>query len=129
MKKLTFGLLGSLFILVLTGCEGMRYAQYSGPVKTWPTGTAFSDKVFDVPVYRGWPERPYEVLGRVEFKNPNIDWNQGDMKQAARMAKQAGGDALLLIPKGDTTSPTLTAVRGDLGIDASRMVGLVAKWK
>src|SRR5882762_7284792 len=55
MKPFIVSLLGSLLILTLTGCEEMKCSQYSGPQKAWPTGSAFSEAVFDVPVYRGWP--------------------------------------------------------------------------
>ncbi len=107
----------------------MRYSQYNGSHKAWPTGSAFSEVVFDVPVYRGWPERSYDVLGHIQFKNPNMHWNQGDMKLAASKAKQMGGDAILMIPKGDMTSTTLGAVRNDLGIGSDQTIALVLKWK
>ena len=129
MKHLLSTLLGSLVLISSTGCEGMRFSKYEGPVTTWPTGSAFTDKVFEVPVYRGWPEKPYDVLGYVEFTNPNIDWNQGDMKQAARTAKETGGDAIILMPKADIHSPTSTTTRTQLGITGNQTVAVVVKWK
>jgi hypothetical protein len=129
MKQIIISLLGSLFILTLCGCEETRFAQYNGQPQAWPTGSSFTDKVYDLPVFRGWPEKAYDVLGYIEFTNPNIDWNEGDIKQAARKAKKLGGDALLIIGKGDVVSPSLGKVRTELGISTGRTVAVVLKWK
>lgn len=64
-----------------------------------------------------------------KFSNSNIDWNQGDLKQAAGEAKRAGGDAIILMPKGADPSPTAVATRQQLGLDASQTVAVVVKWK
>jgi hypothetical protein len=129
MKQPLLSLFGSLLILTLCGCEQMKFAQYNGQTKTWPTGSSFTDKVYDLPVFRGWPEKPYDVLGYVEFSNPNIDWNEGDIKQAARKAKTMGGDALLILNNRDGSLPTVDKVRKDLGISGSQTVAAVLKWK
>ena len=129
MKHFILPLFSSLVLITLTGCEGMKFAKYQGEQRAWPTGTSFTDGVFAVPVYRGWPEKSYEVLGFVKFSNSNIDWNQGDLKQAAGEAKKAGGDAIILMPKGVDPSPTAVATREQLGIGASQTVALVVKWK
>jgi hypothetical protein len=129
MKHRIITLLGSLLILTLCGCVEMRYSQYNGEAKAWPTGNSFTDKFYDLPVFRGWPEKSYDVLGYVEFSNPNIEWNDGDIKQAARKAKTMGGDALLVMANGDAFSPTLSKVRSELGITGSQTVAAVLKWK
>lgn len=129
MKHRILPFLASLSLLALTGCESMTFAKYDGPPRAWPTGSAFTDGVFDVPMYRGWPEKPYEVLGFVQFSNPNIDWNRGDMKEAARKARAAGGDAIILMPRGADPSPTAAAARQQLGISPSQTAAVVVKWK
>lgn len=129
MNRLLLPLFGSVLVLALTGCGSMNFATYQGEQKPWPTGNAFNDGVFDVPLYRGWPEKPYDVLGFVRFRNPNVDWNRGDMKMAARLAKESGGDAMILMPKGDDPSPTTSSIRQQLGISPSQTVGVVVKWK
>jgi hypothetical protein len=129
MKSLISFLLGGVLLFALTGCEDMRYAKYDGQPKAWPTGSSFSEKVFAVPVFTGWPEKPYNVLGFVQFANPNIDWNQGDIKQAASKAKEVGGDAMLMIPKGAVSSPSLEAMCKDLGLTGSHTTAVVLKWK
>lgn len=129
MKRLILPLFALVALLTLTGCEGMKYAPYGGPQSSWPTGTSLTDGVYDVPVYRGWPEKPYDVLGFIQFDNPNIDWNRGDAMAAAAEAKKAGGDAMILIAKGNDPSPTIASTRQQLGLDAGRTVGVVIKWK
>jgi hypothetical protein len=118
-----------LLTLLLVGCEGMRFAQYSGQQKTWPVGSSFSDKVYEVPVFRSWPEKAYDVLGYIEFKNPNTDWNEGDVKQAAGTAKKMGGDAIIMVPKGDSGNRAMETMRADLGIAAKGAAAIVLKWK
>jgi hypothetical protein len=129
MKYSVPSLIGFLVLVTLTGCEDMKYSQYNGPHKAWPTGSSFSEVVFDVPVYRGWPEKSYDVLGHVQFNSANMDWNKGDMKLAAHKAKEMGGDAILMVPKGDVSSTTLAGLRNDLGIGSDQTIALVLKWK
>lgn len=129
MKRLILPLFGALILVALTGCESMQYAKFNGEQKPWPTGSSFTDAVFDVPVYRGLPERPYEILGSVQFNQRGIDWNQGDIKQATALARKAGGDAILLMPRGADPSPTASSIRQQLGITGSETVAVVVKWK
>lgn len=129
MKPIGLLSLCFLVLIALTGCESMNFSQYTGAQQTWPTGSSFTDKVLAVPIYRGWPENPYDVLGVVQFGNPNTDWNEGDLKQAARSAKAAGGDAIILLPKGNDPSPKATAMRAQLGIGEKQTAALVVKWK
>jgi hypothetical protein len=129
MKRVILALLGTVAILSITGCGGMRFTKFDGQQKAWPMGSSFSDQAAAVPVFRGWPEKPYELLGYIEFTSPNITWNRGDIEQAAKMAKQMGGDAMMMIPKGESSSPKLAEVCQELGMDSSRTRGLVMKWK
>ena len=129
MKRNPIYLVTSLILLAFTGCEQLRYAQYSGEHKNWPTGASFSDMVFAVPVYRGWPEKLYDVMGYIEFNKPGIDWNEGDIKDATKKAREVGGDAILMVPKNDVTSPTLAMIRKDLGLTGKETAAVVLKWK
>lgn len=121
--------LSAVLLVALCGCESMPFTPYNGQSRAWPTGSSFSDQVYDVPVFRGWPERSYDVLGAITFSNPNIDWNQGDIKQAAKRAKQAGGDAMIMLPKGAVGSSNMAALRQDLGLSDNKTAGVVIRWK
>ena len=124
-----FGWGALILAVLLTGCEAMNFSKYEGTAQIWPTGNAFTSGVFDVPVYGGWPEKPYDVLGIVQFGNANVDWNRGDMQLAARKAKEAGGDALIVVPKGKDPSPTMAEARRTLGVADTRTYGIVVKWR
>jgi hypothetical protein len=52
----------------------------------------------DVPVYRGWPEKEYQVLGSLRFDDPNRSWGYDDgiLKDAASEAKRHGADAIII---------------------------------
>lgn len=116
-------------LLALTGCESMQFSKFSGEQRSWPSGNAFTEGAYAVPAYRGWPEKPYDVVGLVQFDQPGIDWNKGDMKQAAELARRAGGDAIIVLPRGYDPSQTTSALRQQLGISGSETVALVVKWK
>jgi hypothetical protein len=57
-----------------------------------------AETAYVIPVYRGWPERPYEVLGSVRFVDPNVNWlqDEGIISAAAHEAKKHGADAIIL---------------------------------
>ena len=129
MKKLILSFVGLLALFLSVGCEQMNYATYQGSRTAWPAGNSFTDLVFDVPVYRGWPKKPYAVLGYIQFNNPRVDWNDGDIKQAARQARAAGGDAIILMSRASADEAIPTQIRKELGIVDSRTVALVIKWK
>ena len=52
-----------------------------------------------------------------------------DMQLAARKAKEAGGDALIVVPKGKDPSPTMAEARRTLGVADTRTYGIVVKWR
>jgi hypothetical protein len=49
-----------------------------------------------LPIYRSWPSEPYQVIGAVRLENPNQTWDEGDLGQAARKAKQHRADAIIV---------------------------------
>jgi len=49
-----------------------------------------------VPVYRGWPEKPYVVLGSLSMEDPNAEWDDGDISAAAAEAKKRGGEGIIV---------------------------------
>jgi hypothetical protein len=129
MKRIILAVFGSIVLVAMTGCESMKFSNFTGEQTAWPTGNSFRDGGFALPTYRGWPEKSYDVVGLIQFDKPNIDWNQGDMNQATKLAKQAGADAIILLPRGLDPSPTTIASRQKLGITADQTVALAIKWK
>lgn len=93
-----------LCVCLLTGCVPIRYSVYTGKDSNsyfgpWPTasGTMVETR-YAVPVYRGWPERPYQVLGSVSIADPNKNWMQdeGIISAAAHEAKRHGANAIVI---------------------------------
>jgi hypothetical protein len=80
----------------------MRYSQYMGkggvaPRGIWPVGSGtMAETSFRIPVYRGWPEKPYKVLGSIRFEDPRKYWDNGVISMAASMGKNQGGDAIVI---------------------------------
>jgi hypothetical protein len=72
------------------------YSEFSG-YREWPIAAgSMADTDYAVPVYRTWPDRPYEVFGSLKYENPNTRWDAGDIKQVAKEAKKRGGEAMIL---------------------------------
>jgi hypothetical protein len=55
-----------------------------------------AETAYAIPVYRDWPERPYDVIGSVRFQDPRVYWDDGIIRMAADEGKKNGGDALVL---------------------------------
>lgn len=53
-----------------------------------------AENSYSIPVYRGWPERPYAVLGSLRFEDAHKAWDEGIFRMAASEAKSKGGDAV-----------------------------------
>jgi hypothetical protein len=51
---------------------------------------------YAVPVYRGWLEKPYKVLGSVRFEDAYKRWDDGVIRMAASAGKKNGGDAIII---------------------------------
>jgi hypothetical protein len=83
------------FCLIASGCSPMRYSQYSGNA-VWPTTQgSLAEADYAIPVYRSFPERPYDVIGSVRFEDPRRYWDDGIIRMAAETGKKNGGDAII----------------------------------
>jgi len=129
MKRSIPLLLAAVVVVLLAACQPMRFTQYTGPQPNWPLGNSFSAQVFDVPVYYALPEKSYSVLGYVQFEGSGTEWNQGDLKLAARMAKDQGGNALLMLMGGQPDTPSLRSFRESLGLGTEETAAVVLQWK
>ena len=68
----------------------------------WPTSKgAVADRSYDVPVFYGWPQRPYHVIGLTQLTSRRHEWKSSEIARAARLAKGFGQDALILRSGGE----------------------------
>lgn len=83
--------IGSAVILALTGCDSIKFIQYSGLQATWPTApAAFVNTARGIPIYHdSFPPRPYIILGR----SIGEDQDDGDFAQHAKRYK---ADAVII---------------------------------
>lgn len=129
-----------LFVLALAlfanGCTPLRYSVYTGkqgnlPIGIWPIGSGtMAETSHAVPVYRGWPEKPYRVLGSIRFEDPNKYWDGGVVDMVASMAKHQGGDAIIIRVGSEFGVSKITGTRNDPLVrwQQSETSGLVIKW-
>lgn len=85
-----------LLLPLFAGCASQHFSEYSG-AQIWLTskgGTA--DSSHALPVYFGWPERPYRITGCIQADNCKDAWRVTDTAKAARLAHSKGGDALMI---------------------------------
>jgi len=74
MKTKFFLLCSVLPFALMIACAPMRFSQYSGAKRIWfVSPEALAETSFSLPVYRSWPDKPYEVVGSVRFEDPRKD--------------------------------------------------------
>lgn len=132
MKNQSFTCLLATSLLLVIGCSPMRYSQYTGEKRNWQTANgAMAETQYKVPVYRGWPDRPYNVIGSIRFVDRNKYWDDGVIDMACSMAKQKGADAIIIrygaeygvgMITGSGTDPQVVSVANDT-------TALAIKWK
>jgi len=89
-----------------------------------------ADKGYAIPVYRGWPEKPYRVIGSIQFSNPNDYWDDGDTARAARLGKSKKGEAIIMRVGGEIGVGKIAGAALDPRVRFSDQVSvLVIKWK
>jgi hypothetical protein len=117
MNKLlnVFGAVSAASFLV--GCVPIRYSEYTGRqtvsyLGTWQTGQGtMAETSYALPVYRGWPEKEYKVLGSLSFPDPNKTWDEGIIRAAARTAKEHKADAIIIRQGAEFGVSTIAGAR------------------
>lgn len=83
--------------LILMGCATADFKPYSGQQQNWPTAQgAFVDLKHKVPIYYGFPDKPYEVLGILDTRTAPIRGSDA-VPHAARQVEALGGDAIIVL--------------------------------
>lgn len=101
-SRLTTVLATAICAVAFTGCVNLRYSKYTGLDTSsrygpWPEGSGtMAETRFAVPIYRGWPDKPYKVLGSLSHEDPNARWNDDFFAAAANEAKKHNGDAVII---------------------------------
>jgi hypothetical protein len=101
-SRLTTVLAAAICAVAFTGCVNLRYSKYTGrdtssPYGPWLEGSGtMTETRFAVPIYRGWPEKTYKVLGSLSHEDVNARWNDDFFAAAAAEAKKHGGDAVIM---------------------------------
>ena len=128
-------LAAAIYTLIGTGCLNLRYSKYTGrdasePYGTWPISPGtMAETRFAVPVYRGWPERPYQLLGSLSHEDPNARWNDGVFAAAAAQAKSLHGDAVIIREGAEFGVSQIAGAAPDADILYSHQTtALVIRW-
>ncbi len=110
-----------------------NYVAYQGPQLAWPTGNDPMAKVldtkFDVVIYRGLPNKPYEILGIIQITSGGKV-----TRRVSQAARAAGADAVLVCPNdafvkaGIAVQPGMV-LRSDKGNQLSSLTGFLIRWK
>jgi hypothetical protein len=120
----------------IAGCVQVRYSEYTGHdsssyLGAWPIGSgSMAETAYAVPVYRGWPERYYQVLGSVSFPDPNARWNESIVAAAAKEAQKRGADAIVIRQGAEFGVSKIADAKGDPVVVASsyQTTALAIKW-
>lgn len=116
--------------LLLGGCASSHQEAFQGR-QAWPVVPgAMSDVSADLPVYRSWPDRPYKVLGSIEFAAENNSSGAAQIAETVRAAKVKGGNAIILRRPGEFelgNDPKISVMPAVFSPD--KITGLIIKWK
>ena len=97
----SFSLIGVCMLLVCA-CASHEFHPYVGQQQKWPTSPgAFVDSQYAVPVYYGYPDRAYAVVGFLEQTSHGRFSDAVD--DAANSAKKLGADAVLVESHGKSS--------------------------
>jgi len=114
----------------------MRFSEYTrADSMEWETSSgALADTSFDIPVFRGWPSRPYVVVGEIHHRDPRKEWEEGEIKDAVKGARRVKGDAIIIRLTSERGVGAVTgtvgrgALRGGMGIQGG-ITALVIRWQ
>jgi hypothetical protein len=88
------------------------------------------DSSYAVPVFRELPDRAYTPAGVIKFDSPGVTWNEGDVAQAAKLAKTSGGNAMILCQGAGIAVQVLgKPMVNELNLGAYHTFGIVIQWK
>jgi hypothetical protein len=127
----------SSLVVLISGCAPIRYSEYTGhDVNSilggaWTTGQGtMAETSYALPVYRGWPERHYAVLGSLSFPDPNKTWDEGIISSAARSAKAHKADAIIIRQGAEFGVSKIADAKGDpLVVSSSyQTTALAVRW-
>lgn len=117
-------------MFLITACAPKRFSEFTGRENWQVTEGAMAEHSYAVPVYKGWPDKPYRVLGSIRFANPRNEWKDGDTSHAARIAKSRGGDAIIMRFGDESGVGAIVGASGDPNIWISSHINALAiKWK
>jgi len=90
---------------------------------------SMAETAYTVPVYRGWPEKYYQVLGSLSFPNPNARWDEGIINAAAQEAKKQNGDAIIIRQGAEFGVSKIAGAKNDpLVLSSYQTTALVIRW-
>jgi len=94
--------------IAFNGCADHEYQAYQGLQQNWPTAPgAFVEMKAGIPVYYGYPPRPYVVLGQLQEVSMGRFANA--VEDAAKaIHKEQGGDALIVMSHADRADGSVT---------------------
>jgi hypothetical protein len=106
-------ILALLVTATICGCANVEYTAYAGAQQKWPVASgSFVQNKFDLPVYLGPPDRPYQALGYMETESAPLSvWETGkkeSIKPAVKEAIKHGADAVILLASGTNTTGSTT---------------------
>ena len=125
------GSIVALTFSFLVGCSPMRFSQYSGSRRVWPVSQeSMAETSFTLPVYRSWPDKPYEIVGSLRVENPNQYWDDGIISSAVSAAKRKRGDAIIIRYGSEFGVGGYIGFAEDTSVwSQNQITALVIRWK
>lgn len=121
-----------LLILLAVTVEshaGWLYSEYSGAYREWPTTSeSMAETGHAVPVYRTWPTKPYEVLGSLRNEDPNREWRNGEINDAAHEGKKRKANAIIIRYGSEDGVAALSGLPGQASLFRAQTTALLIRF-
>lgn len=127
--KPSLALFASTVLFAFQLNAGWLYSEYSGAYREWPNSSeSMAETSHELPVYRTWPNKPYEVLGSLRHEDPRKEWRTGEIKDVARQAKKKGGTAIIIRYGSEDGVAAATGFSGDAAFVRAQPTALVIRF-
>ena len=100
-------------LFFVCACVSQEFRAYVGRQQKWPTATgAFVDSEYAIPVYYGYPQKAYTVLGFLE--ETSYGRPSDAVEDAANRAKELWADAVILESPGKRSEAVEAFTNGSI---------------
>jgi hypothetical protein len=118
------------------GIADVDFVPYEGSQAGWKTSPgAMVDRRYRLPVYHGWPPKPYVVIGKISVSGAGgFTQTESAVRDAVATAQKHGSQAVIMLDQGKTSEGGWISGSPQYGFNVTRHTRgyaqvLAIKWR